>query len=205
MQIPSLRKPKFLNLRKPKFLKRISEYWTKIPSNLKQALSILLILVLAAALWLFLAKRTTTTREGLRVIQPTPAVTLIITPIPTPTPTPTPRPIPSGRQIFNLSHGEGVKGPRISQLIVDPLNPFVGGTQIVTVKIAYTSPITEVKARLDTDSMNKSYTFKRIAGSDTDGTWQASWKMEDSYNYIYYLFFELASETDTYKGGFPFR
>ncbi|MCK4588474.1 hypothetical protein KAT60_01525 [Candidatus Woesebacteria bacterium] len=195
MQIPSLRKPKFL--------KRISEYWTKIPSNLKQALSILLILVLATALWLFLAKRTTTTREELQVIQPTPAVTLITTPIPTPTPTP--RPIPSGRQIFNLSHGKSVKGPRISQLIVDPLNPFVGGTQIVTVKIAYTSPITEVKARLDTDSMNKSYTFKRIAGSDTDGTWQASWKMEDSYDYIYYLFFELASETDTYKGGFPFR
>ena len=197
MQIPSLRKPEFS--------KRISECWTNLSSSFKQALSILLVLVLAASLWLFLAERTTTTRERLQVMQPepTPAVTLITTPIPTPTPTP--KPIPSGRQIYNISHGKDVKGPKMSQVIVDPLDPSVGGTQIVTVKIAYTSPITDVKATLETDNMNKTYTFKRIAGSDTDGTWQASWKMEDSYDYTYYLFFKLASEADTYEGGLTFR
>jgi hypothetical protein len=201
MQIPSL------NLRKPKFLKRISGFWSNLPSNSKQALSVLLILALAVALWLFLVERITTTREGLQIIQPetTPSVALVTTPIPTPTPTPTPKPLPSGRQIYNLSHGENVKGPRMSQVIIDPLDPLAGGTQIVTVKIAHTSPVTDAKATLKTDNMDKTYTLKRIAGSDTDGTWQASWKMEDSYDYTYYLFFKLTSETDSFEGGLTFR
>lgn len=92
----------------------------------------------------------------------------------TSTPKPTPKPIPTGKQIYYLGHGKNVKGPKTSQVVIDPLDPSVGKTQIVTVKITHTSPITSVKATLETDNMNKTYTFKRIAGSDTDGTWQTS-------------------------------
>lgn len=127
------------------------------------------------------------------------------TPSPSPTPKPSPKPIPSGKQIYNLSHGKNVIGPRISQVIIDPLDPSVGKTQVVTVKIAHTSPVASVKATLKTDNINKTYTFKHVAGSNTDGTWQASWIIEDSYDYTYYLFFRLTSEVDTFEGGLTFR
>jgi hypothetical protein len=124
---------------------------------------------------------------------------------PSPTPKPTPKPIPSGERVYNLSHGKGVLGPRISQAIINPLDPLLGEIQVVTVMITHTSPVMSVKATLESDNMDKTYTFKRIAGNDTDGTWQASWKIEDSYDYTYYLFFELISEVDTFEGGLTFR
>lgn len=124
---------------------------------------------------------------------------------PSPTPKSSPKPIPSGKQTYYLSHGKNVKGPKISQVIVDPLDPSVGKTQVVTVKIAHTSPVINVKATLETDNMNKTYTFKHIAGSNTDGTWQTSWIIEDSYDYTYYLSFRLTSEADTFEGGLTFR
>jgi hypothetical protein len=199
MQMPSLRKVRFL--------KKISEYLTNLPSGFKQALSVLLILILAVALWLFLVKQTATTREKLQITQlePTSTTTLKTTPTPPPAPTPAPKPLPSGRQIYNLSHGENVNGPKISQVIIDPLDPSVGGTQIVIIKITHTSPVTKAEATLETDNMDKTYILDRVAGSDTDGTWQASWKTEDSYNRTYYLFFKLESEEDTYEGGLTFR
>lgn len=199
MQMPSLRKMTFL--------KKISGHWANLSSGFKQALSVLLILTLAVVLWLLLVKQTKTARENLQVIPSgsTPTATLKPTPVPLPAPTPAPRPLPSGKQIYNLSHGENVVGPKISQVIVDPLDPSVGGTQIVTIKITHTSPVIEAKATLETDNMSKTYTFERIGGVDTDGTWQASWKMEDSYDQNYYLSFKLTSETDTYEGGLTFR
>ena len=127
------------------------------------------------------------------------------TPFLSPTPKPTPKPIPSGKQVYNLSHGENVKGPKMSQVIIDPLDPSAGITQVVTIKIAHTSPVTSVKATLETDNTDKTYTFERIAGSNTDGTWQASWIIEDSYDYTYYLSFKLASKVDTFEGGLTFR
>jgi len=124
---------------------------------------------------------------------------------PSPTPKPSPKPIPSGKQTYYLSHGKNVKGPKINQVIVDPLDPSASETQVITVKITYTSPVTSVKATLETDNMNKTYTFKHITGSNTDGTWQTSWIIKDSYDYTYYLSFRLTSEADTFEGGLTFR
>ncbi len=126
-------------------------------------------------------------------------------PSPSPTPKPSPKPLPTGKQVYYLSHGKNVKGPKIGQVTIDPLDPAVGETQVVTVKITHTSPVTSVKATLETDNMNKTYTFKRIDGTETDGTWQASWKMEDSYDYTYYLPFKLTSAVDIFEGGLTFR
>jgi len=127
------------------------------------------------------------------------------TPLPSSTPQPTPKPIPSGTQTYNLSHGKDVVGPRLNQVTIDPFDPAVGESQTVTAKISHTSPVTDVAATMNIDGRSDTHTFKRISGSDTDGTWQATWTMMDSYDYTYYLFFKLTSEVDIFEGGLTFR
>lgn len=123
----------------------------------------------------------------------------------TPLPSPSPRPIAQGKQIYNGSFGPLVKGPKMTQVIVDPFDPKKGEKQTVTVKIKHELPITSVTARLDSDTMKKTYTFERIDGSDTNGTWQTSWTTEDTHDYTYFLFFELVSSDATFKDGLTFR
>jgi hypothetical protein len=123
----------------------------------------------------------------------------------TPTVRPTPRPLPKGPQTYTISHGSEVKGPRMSDVTMDPFDPKVGEKQTATVKIKYTSPVTSVTARLDSDNKKQTYTFNRIDGTDTDGTWQATWVTEDTHDYTYYINFKLDSAVDSYTGGLTFR
>jgi hypothetical protein len=122
-----------------------------------------------------------------------------------PTPSPTPRPIAQGVQIYNMSHGPLMTGPKISEVKIDPFDPKMGQKQTVTVQIKHGSPITSVKARLDSDNKKTEYVFNKIEGSDTDGTWQGSWDTTDTHDYTYYLYFDLQSATGEFKGGLTFR
>jgi hypothetical protein len=122
-----------------------------------------------------------------------------------PTPTLTPRPLPQGAQVYNMSHGPNAKGPKISEVTIDPFDPKMGQKQTITVKIRHDSPVTSAKARLDSDNKKTEYTLNKIEGSDTDGVWQASWDTNDTHDYTYYLFFDLMSATGEFKGGLTFR
>jgi hypothetical protein len=193
MRVLSLKKPKFLKksrfLKKPKFLKRISEYLTNIPSGFKQAISILLVLALAVALWIFLTKQTVTTREELQIIQskPTPAVTLKIPPAPSP------RPIPHGKIGFSVGQADKT-GPQFGRGDIDPYDPPQGSKQTVTISVKDEQPIIQVTAILKTDNtISQPYSFQLISGSVTDGQWQGSWTIDDTYLYTYNLVLEATS------------
>jgi hypothetical protein len=131
-----------------------------------------------------------------------------IGPTAAPAPTSTPRPIkslPGGKQIYNFSHGAGVIGPKLQQVVVDPLTPGVGETQAVTITIKHDSPVTEASVVLLTDIQTTVYPLTLIAGTTTDGTWQGSWKIPETYNYNYYLKFSLKSATGNYNDGLKLR
>lgn len=187
MRVLSLKKPKFL--KKPRFLKRISEYLTNIPSSLKRAISILLVLTLAVALWIFLTKQTVTTREELQIIQPepTPATTLKIPP------TSSPRPIPHGKIGFSVGQADKT-GPQFGRGEIDPYDPPQGDKQTVTINVKDGQPIIQVAVILKTDNaVSQPYPLQLISGSATDGQWQGSWTVDDTYLYTYNLVFEATS------------
>lgn len=126
----------------------------------------------------------------------------------TPTPTPTPRPIkelPGGKQVYNVSNGPKVIGPKIQQITLDPQTPSLEATQTVTIKVKNDSPVTEAIAYVQTDNKELRHIMNLIQGTTTDGTWQASWKMSDTYNYTYYIRFDLKSATGEYNDGIRLR
>lgn len=132
----------------------------------------------------------------------------VSSPTPKPTLTPTPRPIkelPGGKQVYNVSSGPKVIGPKIQQITLDPQTPSPQETQTVTIKVKHDSPVTEAVAYVQTDNKELNYAMKLIEGTTTDGTWQASWKMADTYNYNYYIRFDLKSATGEYNDGIRLR
>lgn len=114
-------------------------------------------------------------------------------------------PLPSGPQIYRFTHGKSVTGPKIQTAQVSHLTPQANEEQIVTLTIKHDSPIKSVTANLVTDNKSKTYTFKKISGTDTDGAWEASWKINDTYDYQYYLDFTLTSDTGDFHGPLTFR
>jgi hypothetical protein len=121
------------------------------------------------------------------------------------TPRPTPRPLTQGKEVFTYTPGPLAVGPKISEFTMDPMDPKKGQQQTITVKLNYTSAITSVTARLDTDNKKTDLVFTRIDGTESNGTWQATRTEDDTHDYTYYLDFTLVGTPDTYRGGFAFR
>lgn len=123
----------------------------------------------------------------------------------TPTPKPKPRKLNPGKETFTYAPGPKAVGPKIYEFSLDPFDVKTGVKQTITVKATYTSPITSVTARLDTDTKKTNLTFTRVAGTDTNGTWQATLTADDTHEETYYLDFTLVGQDATYNGGFAFR
>jgi len=135
-------------------------------------------------------------------------ITGSLTVAPTVTPIPTPRyskPLPAGKQIYKISHGSGVKGPKLQEVTIEPLTPAVGETQTVTATIKHESPVTEASLILESDTQTNTFPLKLISGTTTDGTWQGSWQMPEAYLYNYFLKFSLKSATGDYNDGLKLR
>jgi len=124
------------------------------------------------------------------------------------TPSPTPRPmktIPGGSQEFLYSHGKDVKGPKIGKATINPLDPKQGDTQTLTVTITHDSPVTMALVTLFTDNAKTPHELKLKNGTTTNGTWEGSWKMTDTYDYTYGFDFTLKSATGEYRGATVIR
>ncbi|MCL4354509.1 hypothetical protein M1349_03500 [Patescibacteria group bacterium] len=107
-----------------------------------------------------------------------------ITQKPTPIPTPTPRPIAKGPQTYTVSSGQN---PLISEVWVNEFDPKKGQEQIYKVKIKDKkgASITSIELNLTTDHEAKTYPFKLISGTETEGEWQVSVVTNDSHDYVY--------------------
>jgi len=108
-------------------------------------------------------------------------------PTSTPTPTPTPRAIPHGKWGFGVGQGDKTV-PQFRRGFLDPYDPLKGGTQTVTVNVKHGLPVTKVIGILKTDhKTSQPYEFKLVSGTNTDGQWEGTWTVDDSYLYTYLL------------------
>lgn len=114
-------------------------------------------------------------------------------PASSPSPLPSPRPIPHGAKSFTVGQADKTV-PQFSKGSIDPYDPAQGATQTVTITAKHSQPITKVTAVLKTDNTaSPAYSFKLISGSATDGQWQGSWPVDDTYLYTYALILDAAS------------
>jgi len=99
---------------------------------------------------------------------------------------PSPRPLASGKQTY-LGSGSKTGAPKATEVVIDPLDPAQNATQTVTVKVISLdgTPVSEVEVNMITDNKEKAYPLKLISGTNLDGSWQGTWTLEDSYDYLY--------------------
>lgn len=106
-----------------------------------------------------------------------------ITPMTTPTPTPTK--LFHGKDTYIVSRGAQAKGPNISEISLDPLDPAVGAQQTISVKVTHNSPVSDVSVKLRTDTKTTTLKLALSEGSNLGGTWNTTWTVPESYLYNY--------------------
>ncbi len=121
------------------------------------------------------------------------------------TPKPTIKPLPTGKQVYAYSHGDDVAGPKPTEVTIDPIDPEQGGTQLLSVKIGNTTPVSKANIVLKTDNQEKEYPLVLTEKGDDFDIWTASWKMNDSYDYIYKVSIVVDGTVETFSGGLSFR
>ncbi len=106
---------------------------------------------------------------------PTPTPTSFVS---LPTPTPTKRPIPSGRKRFSSFSF-------LSEGWVDPYDPAVGSSQTVELHLVDSKGIATVNIVVQTDTSRTTFPLNLATGTSTNGVWQGSWIVNDTYDYTY--------------------
>lgn len=106
------------------------------------------------------------------------------TPTPTPKPTPTPRPIPSGKKTFSVSSGKKT-GPQFRTGFIDPYDPKSGTGQTISISLVGSKPVTTAKLTMQTDTKSKEVVMSLTSGTASEGVWEGTWTVDDTYLYTY--------------------
>ncbi len=116
----------------------------------------------------------------------------------TPTPKPSPRPIPSGKKTFSVSSGKKT-GPQFQGGAIDPYDPTMKGTQTISVTIVSTKPVTTATLTMQTDTKTKKVPMEIVSGTSTNGVWEGTWTVDDSYLYTYVATITVTDGTESNK------
>lgn len=113
-------------------------------------------------------------------------------------------PLASGAQTYVVTTQNN---PKITEVVINPLDVNKLGTQTVSVKIQETTsnPIIEVTSEVLTNSMSFPFSLSLIGGTNVDGTWQGSWYNEDEYCENYMLIITATSQSGTSDIKLAFR
>ncbi len=105
---------------------------------------------------------------------------------PTITPTPTPRPVQHGNGSFSVSSNK--TGPKMTLLELKPYDPANGATMTLRITATNTVPITSIIATMKTDHKTSTpIIFSVVEGTSTQGIWEGTWAVDDTYLYEYTL------------------
>jgi len=112
-------------------------------------------------------------------------------------PTPTPQAIPHGKIEFTVVQSDSTV-PQFGKGLIDPYDPAQGATQTVTITAKHSQPVTKVTAVLKTDhAVSTPVPFTLTSGTNTNGQWQGSWQITDTYLYTYNLVLQAESSNDS--------
>lgn len=107
-----------------------------------------------------------------------------------------PRPIKSGRHVSKISGGIE-NAPRFVQVEIDEADPAQADSQTLTVKIESDTPVKTAKLTVLTDNQAREIPLELTSGEKTNGQWQATWTVNDSFLYRYKLNIEASNDAGT--------
>jgi len=112
--------------------------------------------------------------------------------------------IATGEQVYNISSSNE---PRFTQVIFNPLDVMLGGTQLVTVKVKDNNgnPITSVEATANTENDTTPFSLSLVSGTAVDGTWEGTWTLQDANCSAYQISIDAASASGTSNVTVTFR
>lgn len=113
-------------------------------------------------------------------------------------------PLAPGEQTYSVTTKDN---PKITQVVINPLDVNKFATSTVSVKIQETNekPITEVTGKALTDNSSFPFSLSLIDGTNTNGTWQGSWFNQDTYCQNYMLIITATSQSGTSKVELTFK
>lgn len=120
-------------------------------------------------------------QETLSILEPTPKNGKS-----TPTAKLTPRPILQGKETYSIGQSASAT-PKIRSLEVDPHDPKVNDNQTLKVRVVDSRPVQSVKVTIGSDNKTRDFDLKLTEGSNLDGKWTLSWKVDDTVLYSYYF------------------
>jgi len=111
-----------------------------------------------------------------------------------PTPTPTPTTLTAGSGTYNVGKSEADKGPIVTTLTLNPLDPKQNEHQTITAHLTFATPVTSATISFQSDHKTLELTpLKLVSGTTTDGDWQTSWDVDDTVLYKYVVTVTAAS------------
>ena len=104
--------------------------------------------------------------------------------------------------LFRSPKGFTVSGgvqnaPQFSEGEIIPYDPERATNQKIQIKIASQTPVQKAITTMITDNKQKEINMELIDGTETNGTWQAEWQVDDTYLYTYKAKIEAASSQGT--------
>lgn len=85
--------------------------------------------------------------------------------------------------------------PQFGTGYIDPYDAQKGEMEVVSINVQFSKPISQVYVSIKGDTITtKSHQLELVDGSKKDGTWQGSWKAEDTYKNTYVIQFQAYSE-----------
>ena len=109
------------------------------------------------------------------------------------TPRPSPIPLATGKQTYMIS-GSLPGAAKIAEATIDPIDPATATLQKLTLQVLDTKGVTEVKATVWTDNKTTPHQLSLKSGTKTDGIWEGSWSLSDSYDYRYGIVLKAKNE-----------
>jgi len=119
-------------------------------------------------------------------------------PSPSPVPTRAPKPIGTGRKGFTISGGNQ-NAPKFNKSFLDPIDPKQGATQTIIINAENSLPIEAVEVTVKTDNKETPLEMQLTEGTETNGTWQGSWTVDNTYLKNYRVEITATADNGTQK------
>lgn len=106
--------------------------------------------------------------------------------------------LPPGEQVYNISHGDKVVGPRAGKISYNPLSIVSGQSQTITVTFPQTEKVSSAVIFIDTDNLEKQKLTLQKTNDGSSNIWTGTWTPVDTINNRYRVRFYFVGSSGTY-------
>jgi hypothetical protein len=101
--------------------------------------------------------------------------------------------LPQGKQTYNARGAAGKRSAAVS-ITYNPLDPQKNTNQTISATIESKETVSSVNLTVNTDKQKNIHVMKLISGTKTNGVWETTYKVTDTYEKVYNVSFEIITE-----------